>query len=673
MCRRARSIVILRARCLSIPVTVRHEVRLAVYQPRIVQLTWLPSLPFAHSMTTPAQIADWLRSMSFVDGFTDAHLWKLARHVTPFELIADATLFQEGEARQRCAMLVSGAIAIEKQSDGRTTRLVTLGAGEAVGEGLLLDDSPHGTTARVIMPGTALLITRAQLDEITREAPQLYAALVARAARSISARLRQADATLVGRGRTLGFGGHRTRTEHDLLGDREVPFEALYGIQTLRALENFPITGIPLREFPVLIEALAAVKEAATATNLELGLLGATEADVILRAAREIRAGRHHEHFLVDMVQGGAGTSTNMNANEVIANRALELVNKPRGSYDVISPNSHVNLSQSTNDVYPTAVRLALHKSLTGFNIELEALSDAFAVKGQEFASMLKMGRTQMQDAVPMTLGQEFRAFAHTLREDVDRIREAQSLIREINLGATAIGTGINAPPGYAELAAKKLSALVGVEMITAPDLVEATSDTGAFVQMSGVLKRTSTKLSKICNDLRLLSSGPRAGFGEINLPPMQPGSSIMPGKVNPVIPEVVNQVCFDVIGGDVTITMAAEAGQLQLNAFEPIIAYRLLRSIDMLRAACVVLRERCVTGITANVDRMRTFVEQSIGIVTALVPVIGYETATEIAKIALESGRGVFDVVLERGVLTRAQLDEILNPAAMTAPRSVS
>jgi aspartate ammonia-lyase len=624
-------------------------------------------------MTTPAQIADWLRSMSFVEGFTDAHLWKLARHVTPFELIADATLFQEGEERQRCALLVSGAIAIEKQSDGRSTRLVTFGAGEAVGEGLLLDDSAHGTTARVIMPGTALLITRAQIDEITREAPQLYAALVARAARAISARLRKADATLVGRGRTLGFGGHRTRTEHDLLGDREVPFEALYGVQTLRALENFPITGIPLREFPVLIEALAAVKEAATATNLELGLLGAAEADVILRAAREIRAGRHHEHFLVDMVQGGAGTSTNMNMNEVIANRALELFNKPRGSYDVISPNSHVNLSQSTNDVYPTAVRLALHKSLTGFNVELERLSDAFAVKGQEFASMLKMGRTQMQDAVPMTLGQEFRAFANTLREDVDRIREAQSLIREINLGATAIGTGINAPPGYAEMAAAKLSALVDVEMITAPDLVEATSDTGAFVQMSGVLKRTSTKLSKICNDLRLLSSGPRAGFGEINLPPMQPGSSIMPGKVNPVIPEVVNQVCFDVIGGDVTITMAAEAGQLQLNAFEPIIAYRLLRSIDMLRAACVVLRERCVTGITANVDRMRAFVEQSIGIVTALVPVIGYETATEIAKIALESGRGVFDVVLERGVLTRAQLDEILNPAAMTAPRSVS
>ena len=621
-------------------------------------------------MTTPAELADWLRATTFLDGFTDAHLWKLARHVTPHPLVVDATIFNEGEPRQQFAIILSGAVAIEKAADGRTTRLVTLGAGEACGEGLLLDDAPHGTTARVIMPGTAVLLTRTQLDDITREAPQLYAALVARAARAISARLRRADATLVGRGRTLGFGGHRTRTEHDLLGEREVPFEALYGVQTLRALENFPITGIPLREFPVLIEAMAAVKEAATQANLELGLLDANTGDAILRAAREIRAGRHHEHFLVDMIQGGAGTSTNMNANEVIANRALELVNAERGQYDVISPNSHVNLSQSTNDVYPTAVRIALHRSLGGFQAELGWLADAFDAKGREFASMLKMGRTQMQDAVPMTLGQEFRAFAHTLREDVDRLTEAQSLIREINLGATAIGTGITAPPGYAERAAHALAQIAGVPVITAPDLVEATSDTGAFVQLSGVLKRTSTKLSKICNDLRLLSSGPRAGFGEINLPAMQPGSSIMPGKVNPVIPEVVNQVCFDVIGGDVTVTMAAEAGQLQLNAFEPVIAYRLLRSIDMLRAACAVLREKCVVGITANAERMRYFVEHSIGIVTALVPVVGYETATDIARTALESGRGVFDLVLERGLLTRAQLDDLLNPAAMTAPR---
>ena len=621
-------------------------------------------------MTTPAEIADALRATSFLEGFTDAHLWKLSRHVTPLTLVPDETIFNEGEARQRFAILISGAVAIEKSSDGRTTRLVTLGTGEAVGEGLLLDDSAHGTTARVIMPGTAMVLTRALLDDITREAPQLYAALVARAARAISMRLRRADATLVGRGRTLGFGGHRSRQEHDLLGERDVPYEALYGVQTLRALENFPITGIPLREFPVLIESLAAVKEAAAQTNLELGLLDQQHAEVIIRAAREIRAGRHHEHFLVDMIQGGAGTSTNMIANEVIANRALELSNQQRGAYDVISPNDHVNLSQSTNDVYPTAVRVALHKSLSGFRVELARLADAFGAKGVEFAPLIKMGRTQMQDAVPMTLGQEFMAFAHTLQEDVERLAEAQSLIREINLGATAIGTGINAPPGYAALACKHLAVIAEVPVMTAFDLVEATSDTGAFVQLSGVMKRTATKLSKICNDLRLLSSGPRAGFGEINLPAMQPGSSIMPGKVNPVIPEVVNQVCFEVIGGDVTVTMAAEAGQLQLNAFEPIIAYRLLRGIDMLRNACMVLRERCVTGITANPDRMRYFVEHSIGIVTALVPVLGYEVATDIAKTALASGRGVFDLVLERELLTRAQLDDILNPAAMTAPR---
>lgn len=624
-------------------------------------------------MTTPADIADLLRATTFLEGFLDSHLWKLSRHMTPLELTPDLMLFQEGQPRERFAILVSGAVAIEKESEGKSTRLVTFGAGDAVGEGLLLDDAPHGTTARAIMPGTALVMTRAQLEDLIKESPQLYAALVARAARSISERLRRADATLVGRGRTLGFGGHRTRTEKDLLGEKEVPYEALYGVQTLRALENFPITGEPLREYPELIEAIAAVKEAATLANHDLKLIDDERMDVIVRAAREIRAGRHHEHFLVDMIQGGAGTSTNMNANEVIANRALELLNRPRGDYEMVSPNSHVNLSQSTNDVYPTAVRLALHISIEGFRKELRLLCDAFALKGKEFAPMLKMGRTQMQDAVPMTLGQEFMAFAHTMGEDVDRLGEAQLLIREINLGATAIGTGINAPPGYAELARKHLSAIVGVTLITAPDLVEATSDTGAFVQLSGVMKRTAVKLSKICNDLRLLSSGPRAGFGEINLPPMQPGSSIMPGKVNPVIPEVVNQVCFDVIGGDVTVTMAAEGGQLQLNAFEPVIAYRLLRSIDTMRNACQVLRERCVNGITANVDRMRYFVEHSIGIVTALVPVIGYEAATDIAKTALDSGRGVFEIVLERGLLTRDQLDTILNPAAMTAPRTVT
>jgi aspartate ammonia-lyase len=366
------------------------------------------------------------------------------------------------------------------------------------------------------------------------------------------------------------------------------------------------------------------------------------------------------------MIQGGAGTSTNMNANEVIANRAVELLGEPRGRYDVVHPNNHVNLSQSTNDVYPTAIKLALHRAIDELREAMRALAEAFNRKGAEFAPHIKMGRTQLQDAVPMTLGQEFGAFGHTILEDVDRLLEVQGLIREINMGATAIGTGINAPRGYAESVRRHLSAVTGLALITAPDLVEATADTGVFVQLSGVLKRCAVKLSKICNDLRLLSSGPRAGFGEINLPPMQPGSSIMPGKVNPVIPEVVNQVCFDVIGGDVTVTMAAEAGQLQLNVFEPIIAYRLLRGIQSLRNACMVLRERCVEGITANPDRMRWFVEHSIGIVTALVPVIGYESASEIAKEALATGRGVYDLVTERGLMTREQLDAALRPEAM-------
>ncbi|HEX9381873.1 MAG TPA: aspartate ammonia-lyase, partial [Gemmatimonadaceae bacterium] len=343
-----------------------------------------------------------------------------------------------------------------------------------------------------------------------------------------------------------------TRRERDLLGERDIPIDALYGIQTLRAIENFCISGVELREFPTLVAALATVKEAAARANFDLKLLNRDIVDAISQAATEIREGLHHEHFRVDMIQGGAGTSSNMNANEVMANRALEILGKQRGQYDIVHPNNHLNLSQSTNDVYPTAVKLALHTSIGDLQLAMISLAAAFLHKGEEFGSLIKMGRTQLQDAVPMTLGQEFNAFAHTILEDVDRLGEAQALIREINMGATAIGTGINAPPEYAESVRRHLEHITGLPLITAPDLVEATADTGAFVQLSGVLKRCAVKLSKICNDLRLLSSGPRAGLGEINLPPMQPGSSIMPGKVNPVIPEMVNQVCFDIIGGDV-------------------------------------------------------------------------------------------------------------------------
>jgi len=617
---------------------------------------------------TPHAWQDQLDKVAFFKSLPDSLRWHLVRAGVPTTYEAGAMLFREGDAREFFAVVLSGSVAIVHAHS--TSPLATLGPGDVIGEGMLLDDAPHGTSARAMVPTETLMFRKDVLDPLLKDTPALHAALVTRAARAIAQRLKAADATLAGRGRSLGFSGGGTREEHDLLGTRDVPSEALYGIQTLRALENFPITGVPIREFPSLVEALAAVKAAAARANADLGLLPRDIADAIVEAATEIRAGRHHEHFLVDAIQGGAGTSTNMNANEVIANRALELMNRPRGDYVVVHPNNHVNLSQSTNDVYPTAVKLALHTSIEGLRAAMRDLVTAFLNKGEEFAPFIKMGRTQLQDAVPMTLGQEFAAFGHTILEDVDRLGEAQALIREINMGATAIGTGINAPPGYAEQVREHLSEITGLLLITAPDLVEATSDTGSFVQLSGVLKRCAVKLSKICNDLRLLSSGPRTGLGEINLPAMQPGSSIMPGKVNPVIPEVVNQVCFDIIGGDVTVTMAAEAGQLQLNVFEPVIAYRLLRSVDTLRNACVVLRERCVKGITANPERMRAFVEHSIGIVTALVPVLGYEQASQIAKTALETGRGVTELVLEQRLLTRQQIDDILDPERMTAPR---
>ena len=461
-----------------------------------------------------------------------------------------------------------------------------------------------------------------------------------------------------------------TRTEHDLLGDRAVPLDAYWGVHTLRAVENFPISGQTIGQVPELITALAAIKQAAAMANADLGLLDTARRDAIVAACQEIRAGRLHGQFVVDQIQGGAGTSTNMNANEVIANRALELMGHPKGAYDILHPNEHVNLSQSTNDVYPTALRLAAWFGIHRLIAAMATLRGAFADKAVEFTDVLKMGRTQLQEAVPMTLGQEFNTFAIMLGEDEARLDEAARLILEINLGATAIGTGITAHPDYAEKVRAELARITGVPVVTAFDLVEATQDCGAFVQLSGVLKRVAVKLSKSCNDLRLLSSGPRAGFNEINLPAMQAGSSIMPGKVNPVIPEVVNQVAFEVIGNDVTITFAAEAGQLQLNAFEPIIAYSLFRSVSHLEAACRTLETRCIRGITANRDRLRQSVENSIGLVTALNPYIGYEAATKVALEAHHSGRGVYELVLEGGLMTKEQLDRVLHPDALIRPQ---
>ncbi|GAS94099.1 aspartate ammonia-lyase [Mycolicibacterium canariasense] len=415
------------------------------------------------------------------------------------------------------------------------------------------------------------------------------------------------------------------RVEHDLLGDYDVPDAAYYGVHTARALENFPITGTPISRYPELIVALACVKLAAARANHRLGLLGAEQSDAIVAACAEIKSGKLHDQFVVDVIQGGAGTSTNMNANEVIANRALELLGHRRGDYRHLHPLEHVNLGQSTNDVYPTALKVALQFAVHRLQLAMAELVSAFADKAAEFGGHLKMGRTQLQDAVPMTLGQEFGSYAVMVGEDGDRLGEAVRLISEINLGGTAIGTGLTGHPGYAEAVCEELCAITELPLVTASNLVEATQDVGSFVQLSGVLKRTAVKLSKICNDLRLLSSGPRAGLGEINLPPVQAGSSIMPGKVNPVIPEVVNQVAFEVIGNDIAVSMAAEGGQLQLNAFEPIIAHSLFESLAHLTAACDTLRTRCVVGITANVARMRATVDHSIGLVTALNPYIGY------------------------------------------------
>jgi aspartate ammonia-lyase len=521
------------------------------------------------------------------------------------------------------------------------------------------------TTARV------LVLNRKRLAALLHDHPSIGVKVLSRTARVIVRRMRSTTVRVINENAQYISG--RSRREHDLLGKRDVPSEYYYGIQTLRALENFPISGVTLDLYPALIEALAMVKMAAAKANEDLGMISHAVASAIVRACEEIANGKLHNQFVVDMIQGGAGTSTNMNANEVIANRALELLGHEKGQYRYCHPNTHVNCSQSTNDAYPTALKLAIIRSNASLVAVLQLLITSFTVKAREFGSVIKMGRTQLQDAVPMTLGQEFEAYAATLAEEVERLEQNARLFLEVNLGGTAIGTGINAEPGYAEKAVQHLRDLSGLPVVLAPNLVEATQDTGAFVIYSSAVKRLAVKLSKICNDLRLLSSGPRAGINEINLPKMQPGSSIMPGKVNPVIPEVVNQIAFKVIGNDLTVTLAAEAGQLELNVMEPVIAECIFESIEMLKNGMATLKYRCIDGITANTARCRTMVERSIGLVTALNPVLGYEACTELAKDALENDRSVYDLVLERNLLSKEELERLLDPATMLAPQRVA
>ena len=461
-----------------------------------------------------------------------------------------------------------------------------------------------------------------------------------------------------------------TRREHDLLGEADVPAGAYWGIHSQRAVENFPITGVPVGHFPQLVRALALVKLAAARANKRLGDLDPAKAAAIEKACLMIiEEGRFHDQFVVDAIQGGAGTSTNMNANEVIANVALETMGLPPGNYAKLHPNDDVNMAQSTNDAYPTALRLSIIFATEPLSQALDDLAFAFKAKAVEFADVLKMGRTQLQDAVPMTVGQEFDAFHATLKEDVARLREISALFREVSLGATAIGTGINADPRYSSLVVEELARAAHQSLVPATNLIEATSDMGAFVLFMGLLKRVAMKLSKICNDLRLLSSGPRTGIGELLLPAVQAGSSIMPGKVNPVIPEVVNQVAFLVMGHDMTVTLCAEGGQLQLNAFEPTIGYCVLNSLRMLTAAIETLRVRCIEGIDVDRERCESLVRGSIGLVTALVPALGYENSSRVARRALIEKKTVEAVILDEGLLTQVQLDELLQLEAMTRP----
>jgi len=614
-------------------------------------------------------IKEFLKHIQLFKGLNDSQLEAICDKVKVENFPINSMVFNENNIRQNLFLIYEGEVELFKRTPyGGEKRLSIFSKYDFIGEGALMDDSPHSTSARATINSVIVTLSRDNFKELMKEQNETALAILSSIGRVISRRMSASNTRVINVAAQYQSG--RTRNEHDLLGDRAVPHEYYYGVQTLRALENFNISGVTLSFYPVLIEALAMVKKAAALANNELGLLSKPITDAIVQACDEIINGKFHSHFVVDMIQGGAGTSTNMNANEVIANRALEILGYEKGDYQHCHPNNHVNLSQSTNDAYPTSVKIALINSNKKLTEVLQELVQSFRNKAKEFSQIIKMGRTQLQDAVPMTLGQEFEAYAVMLNEEVQRLEQNVKLFLEVNMGATAIGTGINSHPDYSETVINHLGDVTGLSIVLADNLVEATQDTGAFIMYSSAVKRLAVKLSKICNDLRLLSSGPRTGIHEINLPPMQPGSSIMPGKVNPVIPEVMNQIAFKVIGNDLAVTLAAEGGQLELNVFEPLIVQSLFESIEMLKNGMMTLKVRCIDGITANVERCRELVEGSIGIVTALNPALGYETCTKLAKEALDTNRGVYELVLEKKLLSKAELDDLLKPENMIKPR---
>lgn len=583
----------------------------------------------------------------------------------------NAWLFQESTPRRWAGIILKGEVELVRGLHGSSRHVGSMIPGALICEGAFLEGDAHSNGAYTPEGAVVWQISTDEIQELKAERPNLYYRILTRVAVGINRRMKVLSTQLHRRQEAArpmtGF-----RLERDSLGQREISDHAYFGVQTQRAMENFPISGISVSSFEHLIQGLAYVKKAAALANNELGVLDKEKTEAITAACDDILDGKLHEHFTVDMFQGGAGTSTNMNANEVIANRGLEIMGHQKGQYQFLHPNDHVNCSQSTNDAYPTALKLAVLLSSRNLTRAMGDLGRALEAKAEEFSDVLKMGRTENQDAVPMTLGQEFSAYAVMVDSAVRGIEGTEDEFMNINMGATAIGTGINSPPGYAERVTEILSRVSGFQVRRARNLVEATQNAGTFVQMSATLKRAAVQISKICNDLRWMSSGPRCGLNEINLPPMQPGSSIMPGKVNPVIPELVNQVCYQVMGYDAVVSMAAEASELELCMAEPIIAFDLLHGMMILKNACVTLTARCITGIEANRDVCRGYVENSIGLVTALVPVIGYESSAAVAKEALKTGRSVYDLVLERKLMSKAELDEMLSPEKMTDPRKI-
>jgi aspartate ammonia-lyase len=618
------------------------------------------------------QIAEFLKDVELFHELDDQERLLVAQLTESKTLGPQATLFRENSPRRYIFIICQGEVQLVKRTPtGEEKRLVIFGAKDFLGENVLVDDTAYSTSARTQGAATILRLDAQKLKEAPDKYLGIVVKMIGRTAKVMARRMIAASGHVENVASQYMTG--KTRTEHDLLGDKQVPHEYYYGIQTLRAIENFGTSGVKLSFYPLLIESLVMVKIAAAKANQESGVLPDDIAEAIVQACHEILNGKYHNYFAVDMLQGGAGTSTNMNANEVIANKALQILGFERGDYQHCHPNNHVNLSQSTNDAYPTAVHIALINSNKRLVRVLLDLVGSFKRKAEEFAGVIKMGRTQLQDAVPMTLGQEFDAYAVTLEEEVERLTHNANLFLEVNMGATAIGTGINADPDYSRKVIGHLREVTGLDIVQARNLVEATQDTSAFIMYSSAVKRLAIKLSKICNDLRLLSSGPRAGLSEVNLPPMQPGSSIMPGKVNPVIPELVNQIAFKVMGNDLTVSLAVEAGQLQLNVMEPVIVQSLFESIEMLKNGMDTLMRRCIDGISANKERCRQYVMDSIALVTALSPVIGYESSTQVAKQALETGRGVYAIVLEKGLLTKEELNELLIPQHMLRPRRLA